>query len=174
MTQASVFITHCILWNTFPRPHKTCPRAAGCVLKTPGLWLHFANTPTCKMKLYFLHLYHKLLVYMSWKALKLSSINVVYFRIPRLQLPSRTSLPILQISSNTRTIPRSVQLLTSWRQSLVEECLEGLEGGWAVAFLAGFQEDSPQVAALAEHHLQEETTSDLTKYNKESLTVKFM
>ena len=28
VTQASIFITHCILWNTLPGPHKTCPRAA--------------------------------------------------------------------------------------------------------------------------------------------------
>ena len=29
MTQASILITHCILWNTIPGPHKTHPRAAG-------------------------------------------------------------------------------------------------------------------------------------------------
>ena len=29
MTQASIFKTHCILWNTLPGPHKTHPRAAG-------------------------------------------------------------------------------------------------------------------------------------------------
>ena len=29
MTQTSIFITHCILWNTLPGPHKTRPRAAG-------------------------------------------------------------------------------------------------------------------------------------------------
>ena len=28
MTQASMFITHCIQWNTLPGPHKTRPRAA--------------------------------------------------------------------------------------------------------------------------------------------------
>ena len=29
VAQASMFITHCILWNTLPGPHKTHPRAAG-------------------------------------------------------------------------------------------------------------------------------------------------
>ena len=28
MSQASIFITHCILWNTLSGPHKTRPRAA--------------------------------------------------------------------------------------------------------------------------------------------------
>ena len=37
MTQASIFITHCMLWNTLPGPHKTCPRAAGRGLKTPAI-----------------------------------------------------------------------------------------------------------------------------------------
>ena len=29
MTQASILMAHCILWNTLPGPHKTRPRAAG-------------------------------------------------------------------------------------------------------------------------------------------------
>ena len=46
MTQASIFITLCILWNSLPGPHKTHRRAASC----PGVenWRHLIYTMFAK------------------------------------------------------------------------------------------------------------------------------